>query len=190
MAQPASVLGDHSCLLTSLCTSLSWPVLRPVSCEDSSVASQSAECEVRVRVTADSRMCRDTERGWGLYTGTQRYIAQEEESFNRLRKQTFLCSVIYTERQESQDNPKAAAQLSSGSHYVRICDSHNLKQSEYCQESTPNTQSRTVVTKFDPCVDKNVQSSLWQAWTARRSCGVPVGSPVFPNYLLHLSDLP
>jgi len=96
-SQPLSSVITVVC--SPLCPSLSWPVLRPVSCEDSSVASQSAECEVRVRVTADSRMCRDTERGWGLYTGTQRYIAQEEESFNRLRKQT-----LHRETRESRQS--------------------------------------------------------------------------------------
>ena len=136
-------------------------------------------------------------QGWGLrvYTGTQRYIAQEE-SFNRLRKQTFLCSVIYTERDKRVKTiprlqPNCPAEVSmSESVIVIIWSNQRIVKRVHQTLNQENSKSRTVVTKFDPCVDKNVQSSLWQARTARRSCGVPVGSSVFSNYLLHLSDLP
>ena len=140
---PASLCPRWSQLSAhlSLCTSLSWPVLRPVSCEDSSVASQSAECEVRVRVTAE---CAETQReGEDCTLGHRDILHRRRKALIGLESKLFSAP-LFTQRQESQDNPKAAAQLSSGSHYVRICDSHNLKQSEYCQESTPNTKSRKL----------------------------------------------
>ena len=190
--------------LSHLHSSLSWPALGALSCEDSSsVASQSAEREVsRSQSQSRSHSSRQqnvqTHRtGWGLrvYTGTQWYIAQEE-SFNRLRKQTFLCSVIYTERDKRVKTiprlqPNCPAEVTmSESVIVIIWSNQNIVKRVRQTLNQENSKSRTVVTKFDPCVDKNVQSSLWQAWTARRSFGVPPGSSVFSNYLLHLSDLP